>query len=525
MGKFEDELLDTVGTGWVRPHAARLWVRSAKAGMLRVRLFDHEGELIDEGRFELTDGPTGGTATFRWPDDLDGATRALEPAQTYEYEVLREADDTTLGRGRLLTPPLGWDDCPERFAIAIASCHQPFGEDGKASTKARRLVERVHEVLDSHDVKAVVLGGDQVYNDLPPALSLFDDEHFAEVAPPGRSSILECTREEVRAIVQARYRAFWNLDGFQRLQARWACYPIPDDHDLVDNFGSAPEHSSDEWRAFRDGALDACHDYQTSRVLGRPDDRPPSLHQSFAWGPLRVFVMDLRSEKQSDGEVCTIYSDEQLADLEDFLRSNEDAGLLALVLSVPLAHVPDWLSAVGKPFEGEGGDLADRWGQPAARRSRDRLMALLHEHRVRRPWQPLVLLGGDVHMGAVTELVWSDGTTGSVFQLISSPLTNDEAAVFQQGSALAHEGLQTIEGEGYPSCEVRLLPGTAALQRNPVPMLNVGMLEVTVEEGRCFFRLQLLALDDDDEPVMVYESAKLPGPMGAGPNAQGDYID
>jgi len=523
MARFDNELTDAVGTGRVEPHAARLWVRSSRPGKLRVMLFE-QGELLDEGRVPIDDD-AGGTGSFRWPDDVEGATTALEPGRTYDYEVRRDDDDTTLGRGRLLTPPLGWDDCPERFAIAVASCHQPFGDDGKASTKARRLVERVHEVLDAHDVKAVVLCGDQVYNDQPAKLSLFDDAHFDAVGPEGRGSILECTREEVRALVQDRYRAFWGLDGFQRLQARWACYPIPDDHDLVDNFGSAPEHASPEWQAFRHGALDACHDYQTSRVLGRHGDRPPSLHYSFAWGPLRVFVMDLRSEKECDGKTCTLYSDEQLAELKRFLRSNEDAGLLALVLSVPLAHVPEWLSAAGKPFEGEGGDLADRWGQPAARRSRDRLMALLHEHRVRRPWQPLVLLGGDVHMGAVSELQWSDGTTGSLYQLISSPLTNDEAAVFQYGSALAHEALQTIEGEGYPSCEVRLLPGTAALDRNPLPALNVGMLEVSVRDGRCFFRLQLLALDEEGEPVLVYQSAELPGPMGGGPKAEGDYTD
>lgn len=521
MSVFPSELRDAVGTGWVRPRSARLWVRSSRPGALRISLRGADGH-VDEGRFEPDgDESRDGTATFRWPEDVGAAP--LEPGRHYDYRIVRESDDTLLGEGRLLTRPEGWDDCPERFAIAVASCHQPFDESGEASTKARRLVDRVHSVLDDHDVKAVVLCGDQVYNDQPPKLSLFDDDYFAQVGPAGRSSILDCSREEVRALVQARYRAFWGLDGFQRLQARWACYPIPDDHDLVDNFGSAPAHSSPRWRAFRDGALDACHDYQTCRVLGRPGDRPPSLHHEFHWGPLGVFVMDLRSQKESDGEVCTLYSDAQLRDLERFLRSNEDAGMLALVLSVPLAHVPEWLSSAGKPIDGEGGDLADRWGQPAARGSRDRLMTLLHEHRVRRPWQSLVLFGGDVHMGAVSELRWGDGTTGSVYQLISSPLTNDEERVFQVGSAVAHEALQTIEGEGYPPCDVRLLPGEGAQDHNPVPELNVGLLEVSIREGRCYFRMKLLALDGD-EPTIVYESAELPGPMGGGPAARGDYV-
>jgi len=523
MSIFEGELSNAVGTGWVRPRSARLWLRSERQGPLRVVLREPDGRVLDERPFEPPSmGATDGTATFRWPEDVGG--RALEPNRSYDYQIVRPGDDTELGQGRLLTPPAGWDDCPERFTIAVASCHQPFAEDGRSSEKARRLVNQVHSVLDDHGVKAVVLCGDQVYTDLPPELSLFDEGFFAQVAPPGRSSVLECSREEVRALIQGRYRAFWSMDGFQRLQARWACHPIPDDHDIVDNFGSDPAHSEPRWRTFRDGALDACHDYQTCRVLGRPGDRPPSLHHTFRWGPLGVFVMDLRSAKQTDGHLCSVYSDAQLADLEHFLRSNEDAGMLAIVLSVPLAHVPEWFANAGKSVEGEGGDMADRWAQPATRRARDRLMAILHEHRVRRPWQPLVLFGGDVHTGAISELRWGDGTTGSVYQLTSSPLTNDEERHLQLGSAMAHESLQTIEGEGYPPCDVRLMPGVATKDYNPVPELNVGLLEVSIRDGRCFFRMKLLALDGD-ETAVVYESAELPGPLGGGPAARGDYVD
>ena len=336
--------------------------------------------------------------------------------------------------------------------------------------------------------------------------------------------MLDCSRDEVRSLLHGRYRAFWGMDAFQRLQADWACYPMLDDHEMVDNFGAAPAHDTDEWHAFRQGSLDACHDYQTSRVLGGQGARPSSLHYGFRWGPVACFVMDLRSEKRADDDTCSIYGAKQLADLAAFLRGNEDAGLMMLTLTVPLAHMPEWMSAAGKALEGEGGDLADRWGQPAARQSRDQVMALLYEHRQKRPWQPLVLLGGDVHMGAVSELRWTDGTTQSVYQLISSPLTNDETPVIKLGSALAHEALQEIDGpDGVPPAAVRLLPGIAGLDRNPLPALNMGLVEVSQREGRTFFKLMLLALGEDDEPHVVYESAELPGPAGGGPAARGDY--
>jgi len=525
MDSFEGEIVDMVGNGWVKPHSARLWVRSSRPGVLRVRLYDEERTLLDEGLVALAHHEArDGTASFCWPDDVNGASTPLEPNRVYHYQVTRD-DDCQLGWGRFETPPLGWDDSPEHFAIAVASCHQPFDGEGRISKKANRLVDKVHEVLDAHHVEAVILCGDQVYNDLPEPLSLFDDDYFQRVAPPGRESVLECSREEVRRLVQARYRAFWSMEGFQRLQSRWACFAIPDDHDIVDNWGSTPEHSKAEWQTFADGSLDACHDYQTSRVLGHSDERPESLHHTFRWGPVAGFVMDLRSQKHTDGERCTMFSDEQLEELKAFLRGNEDAGILTVTLSVPLAHVPEWMQDLGKPLDGEGGDLADRWSQDHAHHARDQLMAVFHEHRVRRPWQPLVLFGGDVHVGAVSELRFEHGTTGSIHQLISSPLTNDEAQVFQFGSALAHEVLQTIEGEGYPACEVRLLPGTVGLKTNPVPELNVGLMEVWLRDGRCYFRLKLLALGDDGEPVIVYESAELPGPRGGGPEARGEYVD
>ncbi|MAQ17410.1 MAG: hypothetical protein CMN30_21770 [Sandaracinus sp.] len=527
VSEFESELVDAVGTGWVRPRSARLWVRSSKGGRLRVILRDQQDRTITgEGTFEPVRSPElDGSASFRWPEDVEGARELLRPGSNYSYEIVRERDDVRLGHGEIATPPEGDDDCPEKFAIAVASCHQPFEDDGTISKKASRLVDKAHEVLDAHHVKAVVLCGDQMYTDYPQTKSLFEDEFFAKVGPRGRSSMLECSREEVRSLLHARYRAFWGMNEFQRLQADWACYPMLDDHEIVDNFGSAPAHDTDEWRAIRAGALDACHDYQTSRVLGRHGSRPDSLHYGFRWGPVGCFVMDLRSEKRATEDECSIYSTQQLEDLARFLRGNEDAGLLMVTLSVPLAHIPEWMSAAGKVFEGEGGDLADRWGQPAARRSRDQVMALLYEHRQRRPWQPLVLLGGDVHMGAVSELRWKDDSAASMYQLISSPLTNDETPVVKLGSALAHEMLQEIEGpEGVPAAQVRLLPGSAGLNRNPLPALNMGIVEVTRREGRTFFKLMQLALGDDDEPHIVYESAELPGPMGGGPAARGDYL-
>ena len=58
-----------------------------------------------------------------------------------------------------------------------------------------------------------VLMGDQMYADYPEKLSLFDEKFFRTIAPPGRASILECSREEIRALYQPDWKVwFGKLD-------------------------------------------------------------------------------------------------------------------------------------------------------------------------------------------------------------------------------------------------------------------------------------------------------------------------
>ncbi len=46
---------------------------------------------------------------------------------------------------------------------------------------------------------------------------------------------------------------------------------ILDDHEIVDNFGTPPEHSEPAFQNLRAGALDAFYDYQGARALQRQD--------------------------------------------------------------------------------------------------------------------------------------------------------------------------------------------------------------------------------------------------------------
>lgn len=516
MSGFSVSSKNLVATGAVGDTWARLWIRTERPGRHRVDL-RAEG---DERALTLEVPEHHGrdqTHIFVVPDDLPHATPLL-PGSQYHYDIVRLADGVSLGTGRFETAPR---TSPERYALAVASCHQPFDDEGRPSSRAAELLERAEAVLDEHQVRALVLCGDQMYTDAPSPFSLFDDTHFARVGPPGRSSILDCSAEEVRQLLHDRYRSFWASEPFQRLQARFASYPMIDDHELVDNFGSAEEHSSDRWAAFREGALDACHDYQTSRVLGHGGARPPSLHYSFRYGDLATFVMDLRSQRRVVEEEMRIVSREQLQDLERFLlEQNGDAHVLAVVLSVPLVHMPEMMTSMGTHLLGDGTDIHDRWSQPKARRSRDAVLRLLHRHRTQRPWQGLVLLGGDVHVGAVTELSWEDESVPAVFQLASSPLTNDQVRVAQRLSGLAFATTTHIETpDDMPDAHVRMLPGIGSMDRNPLPDLNIGLLSIQRTGARSHYSLGLIGASDDGVGL-VYQSASLPGPVGSGPGAR-----
>lgn len=176
------------------------------------------------------------------------------------------------------------------------------------------------------------------------------------------------------------------------------------------------------------------------------------------------------------------------------------------------------MTSIGTHLLGDGSDIHDRWSQPQARGARDAVMRLLHRHRTQRPWQGL--LGGDVHVGAVTELSWEDASVPSVFQLASSPLTNDEVRVAKQLSGLAFATTTCIETpDDLPDAHVRMLPGIGSMDRNPLPDLNVGLLSIERTGARSRYNLGLIGAGDDGVGP-VYQSAQLPGPVGCGPGAR-----
>lgn len=503
---FEGEATRLVAVGIPDHCSARVWLRSDCTGAHTLLLERADGELVHRGRFEVPEDPAcDRTTSVRIPGDVGAAP--LAPHTSYRFEI--HADDGTfIGAGRFTTAPQGEHDAPERFAIALASCHQPFADDGSIQPGATEVLQELPELLEQHGAIGVLLLGDQMYTDLPAGQSLFDDAAFARVAPPGRKTVLECSRAEVRAIVQRRYRVFWKVPAFARLQAQFPTLCMLDDHELVDNFGTDPVHREERWRTFAAGALDAFHDYQALRSCDRP--RPDEFSTRFAWGPVAGLVLDLRSQRIALEQRIEVLGEAQWQKLDRFLDEEVQRPVLMLGLSVPLVHAAEWVVASAGILAPRGSAAHEQWSHPHQAGQRDRLVHRLLEHRRRAPQQRIVLLSGDVHVGTVCELRIAD--TAPILQVVSSALTNYENVLVRAGSSESAELARELETAAGVRCEAKLLSGLPELATNPYRRLNAGIVEVYREGSGWQVRVRLVGHEGDEPPYarVVFDSGRWP---------------
>ena len=455
---------DLVAVGAVDTSSARIWLRSEVPGR-------HIVEVLDggAGRRVEVDVPTAPERCNVAVAVLDG----LQPGRRHEIVVRRPADTTwperELGRATFRTAPAS-PTAVERFSIGVMSCHQPFDENGDVQPEARAMLAGTNRLLAERDAAFVLMLGDQMYSDSPSSRSLFDAEHFRTVAPKGRDALLDCDAAEVRRLYQDRYRSFFALPEWRELLAARPCYPILDDHEVIDNWGSDEDHATSEWHAVRRGALDAYRDFQDSRVRDR-DARPEgALHYDFEYGPVAVMVTDMRTRRSiGDG---TLFGAEQVEAIERFLREHRDLPIAVLGTSLPLFHVPRQAASLGAMLTGDGDDFSDRAIHPAFRDEYRRVCGILRTHVERNPKQQLVLASGDIHLGAICELRWSDRATA--LQLISSGITREAEAAVGLLSSLALEAShdEPEDREDHPQADV------VESDDNPLLDRNLGLIEI-----------------------------------------------
>lgn len=493
----------------VTHNSVRIWIRLVDAANYRLQLCPEDGGGLIELNLPPAERASDYTQVVAYPQ-VSPRDEPLRAATRYRYRVIAIAGGEPHIEGAFETAPAPGVVPQGPFAFAVMSCHQPFTAHGEQDAKSLRMLAALPDVLEREHVKRVLMVGDQMYTDLPVSYSLFNSEYFQSVAPAGRSHILDCSAAEVRELLHERYRRSWGVSYFDDVQRSWPCYMVPDDHEFIDNWGSLPEHDGPRWRAFAEGAWQACYDYELARVLG-PDRE--GYHYTLEYGPIATFVMDLRSQKRTERSGHTVmFADQQLQALRAYLEARRDAPVFMLVLSVPLFHLPDRVGRIGAALLGEGSDVHDRWSAPGSRHARAQLVKVLTEHMQRNPRQKMVLLGGDVHVSLATRLHWRH-VPQPAYQLTASPLSNNEGTLKLKLAGLLARLKADLESEEKGGVSrVRRLAGVAGRTRNPLAALNVGIVafEAAARGLQLVFKLYTFERRCPGKGRLVYCSEPIP---------------
>jgi alkaline phosphatase D len=495
----ESQARNLVSVGTIEPRSVRLWARTERPGRF-VLTIRQATAAVASVRFEVAAGnPRDNTVSLRYPEDFPGAP-ALLPLHRYSFKIESEAADVFVGAGDFETAPADAASTPQRFSIGVISCHQPFSSEGEVSPRNMRLVEGLPAAFAAHDIKLLVATGDQIYADTPDQFSL-TSAHYLKSRWPERGQLPEWPAEQIRAAYQERYRIGWNQPAWLKLLSAFPNYAILDDHEVFDDWGIKPEHDSAPYRKVTDAARLAYLDYQGSRQIPWTDAStvPASLDYRFHYGSVAGFVFDLRSER-SAGPTPQVVSPGQLARFESFLAESRAAQVVLAVTSVPLVHIPEWLTAAGQFLFGTRVDFPDHWSAPANRGQRQVLLRMIHAH-LQRPEtrnQKLIVLGGDVHVGAAFALTLPGPDPRVFYELTTSAVSNRIQDFEVHASVLGPQLFQLNPRTAEGMLNVRLLPGASgAAQRNPIGSLNAGIIELQRNGNSTNVRFKLLGYGDD----------------------------
>ena len=239
----------------------------------------------------------------------------LQPGAHYTYQlIIRDPADNTIPTERVIAQG-AFETAFTSNAIefVFGSCHKPVeGNDFGFSDALGRW-----QVLSNRkDYDFMILLGDQIYGD-----------NIEEYFP----------NSSWRERYVNRYNQLWQYQPMRKVLRRTPTYMILDDHDVVDDFGTAVTRESHPERV--SAALEVYKIYQDA--LNPPRAASNQLHYSFRRGPAAFFVMDQRTRRGFESG-SPILGQAQLRDLRAWANAPETraADVIFLVSSVPITSLP-----------------------------------------------------------------------------------------------------------------------------------------------------------------------------------------
>lgn len=386
--------------GAVTHDSVKLWFRTEAPEACRVEVRTDEGAHVPGSPF---DAPT----LFRNANVACIEIPLPRPYRYYTYDVLGRSGESVLPEG--VERPGFWSapppDAVTSFSFGVVSCDKPDAYDGPHRPDA--MWRRLARARDERDLAFLLAVGDQVYAD--------DAWRSASVRR-------DVTDRTLRALYRRSYERQWGSKASRVVHANLPTYRIWDDHEIRNGWGSKRRDATDaRYRARFTAARSVYRRFQ--HATNPRTFSNSALHYGFTYGDVGVLVLDLRGHRRwTDGVRHPLMGTGQWRDVRRWVREH-DLGALFVVTSVPVFHIKQFLTVIPKS------DLRDQWSSPRNRPEREELLTLLFD-TANESDIPVVLVGGDVHVGTIACLRSSlprHERRPTLYQLTSSPISNNPA--------------------------------------------------------------------------------------------------
>jgi alkaline phosphatase D len=217
-------------------------------------------------------------------------------------------------------------------------------------------------------------------------------------------------------------------------------------------------------------------------------------------------MMDLRTQRSVKPR--RLYGPKQLADLKRYLAKNGDKHVILITTSVPVIHLPDWLTNVGASIVGSDVDFPDHWSYSKNRHARRRFLKVIYNHQKAHPDQRLILVSGDVHIGCAFRIEWHGKKGPKFYQFTSSAISNKMHDLKIQASVVGPRLFKLYDtlkaGAGVPNADVKLLRAKGgSRENNPFGGLNIGIIDVETRNAKSNVTLKMLGYTEEDHDTGV----------------------
>lgn len=271
-------------------------------------------------------------------------------------------------------------------------------------------------------VRMVIGTGDQVYVDAGYAnqKKKTDISTWQISRRPMPLVTSDCYRDHLNRM----YQHFGSFGLLNQVFHKIPSAAVIDDHEIRDGWGSQGdeyfrgsmnprliEYYMHSRRAYADHQL-ALGPHNKQQISKLKNNNEP-MHQQFKAGSKRVFMFDLRSNRDMHKQV--VINRQQFDAFADWINASQQNEEVIIVTSIPLFLGYKALNVrVAKAWNSElADDITDGWDSKANQDQRNQIISLILKNRIEKKIKPFIV-SGDVHSGGIMEVWYSDAANATL---------------------------------------------------------------------------------------------------------------